>query len=262
MSGTLLTIDISNRRTGLVLWRESQAGPQWQLATDPARTADELELLLGALLERDAISPASISGSALASVVPGATRALRQALESLLSTPILTVGPGLRTGLRIRTEDPREVGPDRVANAVGASARGQGAAIVLDFATALTIDIVDSAGDYLGAIIAPGLEAAAAGLATGTARLTPVDLRPPRRAVATDTTAALQSGCVLGYAGLVEGLLARARRALGGVEARVIATGDAPWLPELLGCVRGIDAVAPLLTHEGLRLLHERQEKG
>jgi type III pantothenate kinase len=253
----LLTVDVSNRLTGLVLWQADRAVHQWHLATDARRTTDELRWLLSGLLARDKVALEDIEGCCLASVVPDATPATATALAGLLKAPVLTVGPGMRTGLRIRTDDPREVGPDRVANALAAIAHGPGAAIVLDFATALTIDIVNAAGDYLGAIIAPGLEAAAAGLTGRTARLVPVELVPPAQVVAQSTTASLQSGCVLGYAGLVEGLLARAKLAVG--EAKVIATGEAPWLDGLLDCIEGIDLVAPLLTHEGLRLLFDRQ---
>ncbi len=258
--GTLLTVDVSNAQTSLVAWHGDEAAHYWSVATESRRTVDELSLLFASLVARDRVALGPGSQSILACVVPGAAQATRAALLRLIGSPALEVGPGMRTGLRIRTEDPREVGPDRIANAVAARAARQGSAIVLDFATALTIDIIGPEGDYLGAIIAPGLEAAAAELAGSTARLSGTRLLPPETAIAGDTFTALQSGCVLGYVGLVEGLLALARRTV--PEATVYATGEADWLPALLDEIPGVDVVAPLLTHNGLRLLCERQQRG
>jgi type III pantothenate kinase len=161
----------------------------------------------------------------------------------------------VRSGLRIGTENPREVGPDRIANAVAASARFGRPVFVFDFATALTVDVVDDRGDYAGAIIAPGLEVAAKALTHSTARLGRFDLRPPDKVIATDTANALRSGVVYGYIGLVEGLVGNLRDELG--DAPAVATGEAAWLQELLAQTQVFDHFAPLLTLDGVRRIFE-----
>jgi type III pantothenate kinase len=259
MSG-VLAIDVSNRQTALALWQDEAPVHAWRLSSDPARTTDEHRLLLRQFLARDGVAAEGVAGSVLACVVPPVVAPLVRAIEELLGEPPLVVGPGVRTGLAIHTEDPREVGPDRVANAVAARAAYGAPVIVLDFSTALTVDIVGPAGDYLGALIAPGMDIAADALARRTAQLGRIDLSVPARVIATNTDDGLRAGLVLGYTGLVEGLVRRVHETIGA--APVVATGDAAWLTPLLAAGGPIDAHDPLLTLDGLRRIWRLQGEG
>ncbi|MCB0217399.1 MAG: type III pantothenate kinase [Caldilineae bacterium] len=256
--GSLLAIDVSNTHTGLALWSagglELEPAEHWQIATETGRTPDEYRILFAQLLAASDRPPASVDACVLACVVPEVTEPLTAACRRLFGCAPMTVGPGLRSGLRIRTESPRELGPDRVANAVAAIAHYGAPVMVLDFSTALTVDVVDAAGDYAGAIIAPGIEIAAEALAERTARLRRIDLIAPPTAIAGDTEGALRSGLVFGYIGLVEGLIERVRGEIGPSPA--VATGDAPWLAALLAETHAFDDYAPLLTLDGLRRIH------
>jgi type III pantothenate kinase len=292
-AGGLLTIDVSNSHTGLALWApesafseglsgapadsdSSRSAPaqsgsgaraqsgsgalspepleHWQIATETRRTPDEYRVLFSQLLAQSGRGPADVAQCVLACVVPEAKEPLDSACRQLFGMAPLSIGPGLRSGLSIRTENPRELGPDRVANAVAAIARWGSPVFVFDFATALTVDVVDARGDYAGAIIAPGIEVAAEALARRTAQLRRIDLVAPPAAIARDTEGALRSGLVFGYLGLVEGLLTRLRDELG--PAPAIATGDAPWLAALLALTDVFEDHAPLLTLDGLRRIH------
>jgi type III pantothenate kinase len=258
--GGILAVDVSNTHTALAWWQGEVAIRHWQLATERGRTPDELMLMLAQLLALAGLDRANVAGCVLGSVVPDLVQPMSAACTALFGAPPLVVGPGVSTGLVIHTDDPREVGADRVANAVSAMARFGAPVVVLDFATALTVDLVGADGGYRGAVIAPGLEVAAEALAQRTARLPRARLEPPPNVIATDTEHGLQSGLFFGYLGLVEGLVARAKEALG--PAPVVATGEAPWLANLLAHTHVIDAYEPLLTLDGLRRIHERQTAG
>jgi type III pantothenate kinase len=268
----LLTIDVGNATTALALWQGDVAVRHWQLATEAARTADEHRVILAALLGGAGAGAGSGAGlgaglgagavgaTVLGSVVPAAVAPWVAACEALVGAPPLVVGPGVKSGLRVRTEDPREVGPDRLANAVAALALHGAPVLVLDFSTALTLDVVDKAGDYVGAIIAPGLGIAADALAERAAQLGRVPIAPPPSAIGDSTEAGLQAGLFFGYTGLVEGLVARVRAELG--PAPVVATGEAPWVPDLVAHCPSVDGYVPLLTLDGLRRIHARQQAG
>ncbi len=269
-AGGLLAIDVSNSHIGLALWPDDGSrgerspggnGPDpgppiehWQIATDTRRTPDEYRILFGRLLAGSDLAPEAVGSVVMACVVPEVTEPLTSACRRLFGLAPMQIGPGLRSGLRIRTESPRELGPDRVANAVAARARFGAPVVVMDFGTALTVDVVDAAGDYAGAIIAPGIEIAAQALAERTARLRRIDLVAPDAAIARDTEGALRSGLVYGYLALVEGLVERLRGQLDG--GPVVATGDAPWLAALLEHSQAFDHHLPLLTLEGLWRIH------
>ena len=271
MNGGLLTFDVSNTHTGIALWHledrsvapgsvgipapKDLALEHWQIASSPSRTPDELRVLLLRLLEDRGIDVGSVEACAAACVVPELAAPLRAACQALFGVETLFIGPGLRSGMRIRTENPREVGPDRIANALAAQVRFGMPAIVFDFATALTVDVIDEQGDYAGAVIAPGLDVAAQALTSSTARLGRFDLKPPPTVIANDTVNALRSGVVYGYIGLVEGLVRRVRDDIG--DAPAIATGEATWLEDLLAQTEVFDAFAPLLTLDGIRRIYE-----
>jgi len=255
MSG-VLAIDVSNSLTTIALWDGAAVAGHWSLASDPTRTADEYAVLLHRLLTEARLDAREAGGAVLACVVPEMVGTMEAVCERILGIRPLVVGPGVRTGLRIRTENPRELGADRIANAVGAVARHGAPVVVLDFSTALTVDVVGPAGDYLGAVIAPGMAVAAEALSRRTARLGRIELNPPPRAIGATTEEGLQSGLVLGHLGLVEGLVGRVRAEIG--PAPTVATGEAPWLVTFLSHSRVIDVYEPLLTLDGLRRIHER----
>ncbi len=244
-----VTIDISNRRTGIVVWGNEGPLGTHALGTDPNRTADELVVLMAAMIDQ---APASVTRCAIACVVPGLDSIVATAARTLFEVDPLVVRPGVRTGLDIRTEDPRELGPDRIANAVAAIEQYGNPVIIIDMATALTFDVVGSTGEYLGAIIAPGPEVALSALVDRAARLGPIDLstelEPP--AIAGSTADAVRTGILGGAIGMIEGLVARIHDELG--PSPVVATGEPPLAPAIAARCPVIDSFDPLLTHRGL----------
>lgn len=257
-SAACLTVDVGNRRTRLAAWRDGRAVHGWSLGTAPDRTRDEWTAWFRRLLADGSLDAADIETIALACVVPAVADDVTAALGAVFGRSPLIVGPGVRTGLRIRTEDPREVGPDRVANAVAAVALLGAPVLVLDLGTAVTVDVIGDRGDYLGALIAPGFELAAEALSARTAGRLRAPLSPPARAIGSSTADGLRSGLVLGFVGQVEGLLARARTAIGPGAAKVVATGEPAAIGRLLLDEGLADRFEPLLTHRGLLAILER----
>jgi type III pantothenate kinase len=252
----LLAIDVGNTETMLGVFDGELLAWHWRMATRPERTADELALLFGGFLEQQGLSfSRQISGVALASVVPDQTQALREMVRNYFHFPPVVVEPGIKTGISVATDNPKEVGADRVVNALAAFTRYGGPCIVVDFGTATTYDAVSAEGQYLGGAIAPGIQVSAAGLFSATARLTRVEVRAPRSAVGKNTVESLQSGLVFGTAAEVDGMVERIRSELGG-DPVVVATGG------LAGAVvtecRSIQHHDPWLTLEGLRLIYEK----
>jgi type III pantothenate kinase len=235
------------------LWCGDTALHHWHIQSDARRTSDELGRLLDALVGVAARAD-DLDGSVMACVVPELTQVFVQVIGDLFGSQPLVVAPGVRTGLDVRTDDPREVGPDRVACAVSAKSTYGSPVIVVDFGTSTNVDVVDSAGAYVGTLIAPGLDVAAQTLAARTAGLPRVVLEPPPTAIADNTAEGLQSGLVLGYAGLVEGLVRSARAEVG--PAPVVATGYAPWIAGVASACPSIESYNPLLTLDGLRRIH------
>jgi type III pantothenate kinase len=229
---------------------------EWRAATDAARTADELALLFGQFLDLADLSfSREITGVAICSVVPRTTQELREMTESYFGFEAIVVEPGVRTGIAIKTDNPREVGADRIANAVAAHHMfDDEAVVVVDFGTAITVDAVSARGDYLGGSIAPGVDVAATALFSSTAQIRRVELVAPAGAIGRNTVMAVQSGIIFGTAGLVDGLIRRVMDELG--EARVVATGG--LAPVVMEHCELIEIVEPMLTLEGLRLIFER----
>jgi type III pantothenate kinase len=251
----LLCLDVGNTNIHLGVYRGAQLLANWDISNNRDRSADELGLLLAQLFGRGGFALAGLKGAAIASVVPMVTATIAAAVRSTFGVEPFVLGPDADTGICVRYDDPREVGADRVANAVGGFARYGGPLIVVDFGTATTFDAIAADGSYLGGAIAPGLRISIEALSQRAARLPRIDLVRPRSSIGTNTAASMQSGIIFGYAGLVESLVARISREIGGTP-RVVATGG---LAELI--VRETGAV-PLvdqhLTLEGLRLLWER----
>jgi type III pantothenate kinase len=246
----LLAVDVGNTQTVLGLYAAEQLTEHWRLASDRTRTGDELAVLLGGLLDPD-----GVDGICLSTTVPSIVREWERLAGRWVQTPLLVVGPGVKTGIPIRYDDPREVGPDRIVNAVAAKARYGAPAIVVDFGTSTNFDVVSPAGEYVGGVLSPGIEISMEALFARAARLVDVDFAAPASVIGKTTVAGLQSGLVYGFAGQVDGIVARIRGELAAPEARVIATGG---LAELIAPhSASIELVDPFLTLDGLRLVWE-----
>jgi type III pantothenate kinase len=246
----LLAVDVGNTQTALGLYRDEELVESFRLATDPSRTGDELGVTLSALLDLEAVD-----GICLSTTVPALQREWERVAERWLEAPLLVVGPGTRTGIAIRYDDPREVGPDRIVNAVAASERYGAPCIVVDFGTSTNFDIVSPDGDYVGGVLAPGIEISMEALFARAARLVKVDFAAPATVIGKTTVGGLQSGLVYGFAGQVDGIVGRIRAELG-VEAQTVATGG---LADLIAPhAATLGRVDPYLTLDGLRLVWAR----
>jgi type III pantothenate kinase len=245
----LLAVDVGNTQTVFGLYADGRLREHWRVATEPARTGDELGVLLRSLL-----ALGKVDGICLASSVPPLVRAYEEFAERFTNARILILGPGTRTGIALRYDDPREIGPDRIANAVAAKEQYGTPCIVVDFGTSTNFDVVSARGEYVGGVLAPGIEISMDALFARAARLINVDFSAPATVIGKTTGQALQSGLVYGFAGQVDGIVTRIRGELG-AEAPVVATGG---LAELIAPhAATISRVDPFLTLEGLRLVWE-----
>ncbi len=251
----LLAVDVGNTQTVLGLFRDGDVGVEWRIRTRPAQTADELDLALAGLLSRRDLTPDAVDAACVSSTVPPLVPEWSRALRRLAGHDPVVVGPGIRTGMPLASDNPAEVGPDRIANAVAAHARLGAPCLVVDFGTSTNFDVVSARGEYVGGAIAPGVEVSLDALVARAARLGTVDLVAPASAIGRNTVSSMQAGAVLGSAGLVDGLVARIWAELGG-RCPTVATGGLARLISPL-CER-IDEVDPHLTLQGLRLLWER----
>jgi type III pantothenate kinase len=252
----LLAIDVGNTETVLGVFQGPELAWHWRIATRGERTADELALLFGGFLEQQGLSfSRQITGVVLASVVPDQTQALRQMVKQYFHFSPVVVEPGVKTGVPILTDNPKEVGADRIVNAVAAIAEYGGPCIVVDFGTATTYDAVSEKGEYLGGAIAPGLQVSATGLFQATARLPRVEVTAPRSVIGKNTVESVQSGLLWGIVAEVEGMVERMQKELGG-HATVVATGGMAAL--VVPLCDAIDHHDPWLTLKGLRLVFER----
>jgi type III pantothenate kinase len=248
----LLAVDVGNTQTAVGLYDDGDLTRHWRLATEPQRTGDELGILFRGLVELD-----SIEGLCLASTVPALVRAYEE-LAGAAAVPLLVLGPGVRTGMPVRYDNPHEVGPDRIANAVAARERYGAPCIVVDFGTSTNFDVVSAEGEYVGGVLAPGIEVSMEALFERAARLVNVDFAAPDTAIGKTTESALRSGLVYGFAGQVDGIVERVRTELGDGTAPVVATGG---LAELIAPhAKTIGRVDPFLTLDGLKLVWERNE--
>ena len=252
----LLAVDVGNSETTIGVFDRDKLGRTWRLATRTTRTADEYALSFSGLLALEDLSfDRNVTGVAIASVVPAVTLALQDMVARYFHFDPLVVEPGVRTGVPVLIDNPKEVGADRIANSVAALALYGGPAVVVDLGTATTFDIVSAAGEYVGGAIAPGIEMWSEALVRGTAQLKRVPLVWPRRLVGKSTTEALQSGIVIGYASFIDGMLDRFRAELGDAVKTVLAGGlAAEFAPNL----ERVDVVEPALTLRGLQILYER----
>jgi type III pantothenate kinase len=250
----LLALDVGNTHIVIGVFDGERPVGDFRLHTDSRATGDELGLVLAELLARAGVKPADISAVIVSNGVPALARPLAEVSERYFGSQLMVVGPGIRTGIKIHYDDPRQVGGDRIANAIAARHQYGAPAIVVDFGTATTFDCVGGDGDYLGGAIAPGIQISLDALVSHAARLTRVELVAPPAAIGHSTAASVQSGLMYGYVGLVEGLITRIRHEIGD-GARVIATGGlAETISDLTTM---IDLVDQRVTLTGLRLIYE-----
>ncbi len=248
----LLAIDIGNTTIKLGIFDGEEIKTTWQIATGIDRLADEYGALLLTLIQRQKLPASKITGVALCSVVPPLVSVFQQVCQKYLGLPSLIVEAGVKTGLRICLDNPRELGPDRVSNAVAARHLYGEPVIVIDLGTATTFDVVSRQGDYIGGAIAPGIGIASEALFTRTAALPRIGLTRPKQVIGTNTVAAMQSGVFFGYIGLIESMLQRIGREMGG-KARVVATGGYAYLAKEIPVV---EIINPDLSLIGLRLIY------
>ena len=251
----LLTLDVGNTNVTIGLFEGEQLRATWRIATDLERLADEYAVTVLGLLQNEGISPSSVDAAVMAVVVPDLAPVFERLCARYFKVHPLIVGTGTRTGVKIGYDNPRDVGADRIVDVVaGLRYYGPPPLIIVDLGTATVFDAVSQDGEYLGGALAPGLGIASEALFERAAKLYRVELERPKSAIGRNTVSAIQSGLLFGYVALIEGMVARFQKELGGA-ARVIATGG--WAERLAKETTVFDAVDADLTLVGLRLLHE-----
>ena len=258
---SLLCVSVRNQRTSFGLFEGEELLQHWQVSTDQRRTADEWGLLVGGLTHvatGPSVDPIQrVSGLCISSTVPVVLHELRAMTRAYFpDAHTVVVGPGVKTGLPVRMDNPREVGTDRVANAVAAAHLYGGPVVVVDLGTAIAFEVVNAGGQYVGGVIAPGVDISVAALRERGAQLRQVEVERPRTVIAKNTIEALQSGAVNGFAGLVDGVVTRIMDELGGESTRVVATGALD--SAVVDACTTISDREPFLTLHGLRLIHVR----
>ncbi len=252
----LLAIDVGNTNTVVGVFERTKLLRHWRLTTDPQRTSDEYGILMLGLFRESAIVASAIDAVAISSVVPPLHFALNELARSYFNCPPLFVGPGTRTGMPILYDNPKEVGADRIVNAVAAYEHHHTSLVIIDFGTATTFDCVTAKGEYLGGAIAPGIQVSMDALFHHAAKLPRVEIARPESVIGRNTVASLQSGLLYGYVSLCDGLARRMIAELGSPRPKVIATGGlAPLVAKESEVIESVDE---LLTLDGLRLIHER----
>lgn len=254
----LLVIDVGNTHTKVGLYDGDVLTANWRLVTLHQRTSDELRILLSMLLHEAGVNPRAVEGCCISSVVPPLNMELQQVSRDMFDVEPLMVGPGVRTGLVIQVENPKEVGADRIVNAVAAVEEYEGPLIVVNFGTATVFDAITAKAEYRGGVIFPGVQISADALFERCAKLPRVDLCTPPTVIGRDTVSNIRAGLTYGFADLTDGIVRRMSAEMG-APATVVATGG---LAELIaGVAKTIDHIDPLLTLKGLKLIYRRNDK-
>lgn len=263
MTEYLLAIDVGNTQTVVGLYDRDAPGlhaddglvQNWRVSTNHDRTTDEFAAMLGGFLSFSGVGFDEVTGGAVCSGVPRVQAMLRSLAQRYLHVDPVIIGPGIKTGMPIKYDNPREVGADRIANAIAAYELFGGPAIIVDFGTGNNFDIVSNAGEFLGGAIAPGIEVSMEALVGRASALSSIELIEPKSVIGKSTVESLQSGAVYGFAASVDGMVARFQKELGG-DAVVVATGG--LAPVIAPVASTIEHVEPFLTLHGLRIVHAR----
>lgn len=255
----LLVIDVGNTNIVYGLFAGEQLVREFRVESARGKTADEYAVTLRQLLTMHEVEPSEVLAAIVASVVPALTEPMVQVVSRAFGCEVMVVGPGIKTGMPILYENPREVGADRIVNAVAAYERVRGGVVVVDFGTATTFDCVTPKGEYLGGVICPGIQISADALFARAAKLPRVEIAKPAKVVGRNTIHSMQSGIIYGYVGLVDGMVGRLRDELG-YPCKVISTGGFATVVAPLS--NTLEEVDPILTLTGLRLIYERNAAG
>jgi type III pantothenate kinase len=251
----LLVIDVGNTNIVLGVFREKKLLDHWRVSTNRLRTTDEYGVLIRNLFYLNGVNSEEIDAIIISSVVPPIMPTLERMCQRYFGLIPLVIGPGVKTGMDIKYDNPREVGADRIVNAVAAYGKYGGPVIIIDFGTATTFCAVDKKGNYLGGSICPGIGISTEALVQRTAKLPRIELRRTKHVICRNTVESMQAGVYYGFVGQVDGLVARMRKELGGT-AKVVATGGLAVV--ISPATKSIDVVEPMLTLEGLRIIYER----
>ena len=255
----ILAIDVGNTNIVFGVFDETLKA-SWRIAADRQKTEDEYSIIFKTLLKDQGIFLKQIKGAIISSVVPGLTPLLEDMCEKHLSVKPMSVGPGIKTGVNIKYENPREVGADRIANVVAAHHKYGGPLIIVDFGTPTTFDALTAELDYLGGAIAPGITISTEALSRSAARLLKIEIAKPDEVIGRNTVASMQAGVFYGYVGLVESLVQRIKTEMGGGEIFTVATGG--LAPLICSETKGIDAIDLMLTLDGLKLIYDKNING